>query len=271
MSPVRRPPRWDPTGRVAVVTGASSGIGAATTLRLAALGMHVVAVARRTDRLTALADGHPRILPVTADVADTADVDRLVATVTEAHGACHALINNAGVGGGPLRGRADLDTSLATLEINLGGMLRCTAGFADLLAASAPARVVNVASVAGKIGVGPPAYVASKFAMVGASEALATAWAGRGVTVCQLNPGFIATEGFPQRALLASPLRRLIGRPEDVARAIHEVLVTGATERTVPRWYRAVVVTRHLAPPVYRLATAPLTRSDTRSDARSEA
>lgn len=247
---------FDPHGRVAVVTGASSGIGAATARRLAALGMRVVAVARREQRLAALADEHPGIEAYVADVTDTAAVDGLAAHVGQHYGACHALINNAGTAGPGFAARSDLDATLAVIDLNLGGMLRCMAAFADLLAASAPSRVVNVASVAGKVGVGPAGYAASKFGMVGASEALATSWAPRGVSVCQLNPGFIATEGFPQTELRRSPLGRLVGRPEDVARAVHDVLVHGQHERTVPRWYRGVVLARHLAPPAFRAAIA---------------
>ncbi len=247
---------WDPHGRIAVVTGASSGIGAATARRLAALGMQVVAVARRGERLAELAEERPGIEAYVADVTDTAAVDELAAHVDARYGACHALINNAGAGGPGFAARGDLEATLAVIDLNLGGMLRCTAAFAELLTASAPSRVVNIASVAGKVGVGPAGYAASKFGMVGASEALATSWAPRGVSVCQLNPGFIATEGFPQAELRRSPLGRLVGRPEDVARAVHDVLLHGQPERTVPRWYRAVVVARHLAPPAFRAAIA---------------
>lgn len=245
---------WDPTGKVAVVTGASSGIGEATAVRLARLGMTVVAVARRDERLQALADTQTGIVTHVADVADTAQIDALAARVREEFGACHALINNAGIPGGAFRGRADLDDTLHTLDVNLGGSIRCLAAFADLLTESAPSRVVNVASVAGKLGIGPAGYAASKFGLVGFSEATELAWRRRGITVCQLNPGFIHTEGFPKDRLRASAFGWLIGEPEDVARAVHEVLLTGATERTVPAWYRGLVVLRHVATPVYRAA-----------------
>ena len=253
--------RWDPTGRVAVVTGASSGIGEATARRLAALGMTVVAVARREDRLAALAGADPRIVPHVADVTDTAAVDALAARVAEEFGACHALINNAGVGGGAFRGRGDVDDALRTIDVNLAGAIRCQGAFASLLEASAPARVVNIASVAGKLGVGPAGYAASKFGLVGFSEATGLAWAARGVTVCELNPGFVETEGFPQTQMKRTPLGRAIGHPEDVARAVHEVLVSGRTERTVPTWYRAVVVFRHVAAPLYRAIIGRMQRA----------
>lgn len=242
---------WEPRGKVAVVTGASSGIGEATALRLARLGMRVVAVARRQERLAALTAAAPSITSHVADVTDTDQLDALAARVREEFGACHALINNAGIPGGPFRGRDDLDDALHTLDVNLGGPIRCMAAFADLLEDSAPARVVNVASVAGKLGVGPAAYAASKFGLVGFSEATALAWRSRGISVCQLNPGFIHTEGFPKDRFQGSLLGRLVGEPEDVARAVHEVLLSGAVERTVPAWYRAVVVVRHVATPVY--------------------
>lgn len=248
-------------GRIAVVTGASSGIGEATALRLAGLGMTVVAAARRGDRLQALADRQPGIVPAEVDVTDAGSVDDLAATVRRHHGACHVLVNNAGVGGGPLQGRDDLDDAVRTIDVNLLGVIRCTVAFADLLEASAPSRVVNVASVAGKLGIGPAAYAASKFGVVGLSEALALSWADRGITVSQLNPGFIVTEGFPQEQVRRGPMGPLVGQPEDVARAIEDVIRSGAVERTVPRWYRSFVVLRHLATPAYRAAAARMPRA----------
>jgi NAD(P)-dependent dehydrogenase (short-subunit alcohol dehydrogenase family) len=252
---------WQPRGRVAVVTGASSGIGEATARRLAREGMTVVAVARREGRLHDLAREHPSILPYAADVTDTGAVDALAAWVDAELGACHALVNNAGIGGGPFRGRDDLDDALRTIDVNLLGTLRCTASFADLLERSAPSRVVNIASVAGKLGIGPAAYAASKFGVVGFSEALSFAWASRGVTVTQLNPGFIETEGFPQEQIKRGPMGRLVGQPDDVASAIVDALVGGLPERTVPRWYRGFVALRHVAAPLYRGAAGRMDRA----------
>jgi NAD(P)-dependent dehydrogenase (short-subunit alcohol dehydrogenase family) len=252
---------FEPRGKVAVITGASSGIGEAAALRLARLGMTVVAVARREDRLQALAAEHEAINPYVADVTETGQVDALAAWVGNTYGACHVLVNNAGVGGGTFTGRAALDDAVRTIDVNLLGPIRCMAAFAELLAASAPARVVNIGSVAGKLGVGPAAYAASKFGLVGFSEATGFAWAARGVTVCELNPGFIETEGFTQAQIKRTPLGRLVGKPEDVARAVHDVILSGAAERTVPRWYRALVVTRHVATPAYRSVVSRMERA----------
>ena len=252
---------WTPAGRTAVVTGASSGIGEATAKRLAAAGMTVVAVARRTERLEGLAAGHPGIVPHTADVTDTASVDALAARVREDFGACHVLVNNAGVPGGVFRGRDDLEDALQTLDVNVSGVFRCLAAFAELLEAGAPSRVINIASVAGKLGIGPAAYAASKFAVVGLSEALALSWARRGITVCQLNPGYIETEGFQQEQIKRTPMARLLKEPEDVAEAVVDVLANGLTERTVPRFYRGAVVLRHLATPLYTAVASRMARA----------
>jgi NAD(P)-dependent dehydrogenase (short-subunit alcohol dehydrogenase family) len=259
-------PPFTLAGKVVVVTGASSGIGEATALRLAEAGATVIAVARRADRLQALSARHTGIHPHVADVVDTDAIDELAAVVRRDHGACHVLVNNAGVGGSPFEDRDDLDDALRTIDINLLGTMRCIASFAELLAESAPSRVVNVASVAGKVGIGPAAYAASKFGMVGLSEALSLSWADRGVIVSQLNPGFIATEGFPQTQILRSPMKPLVGKPADVAKAIEGLILSGRTERTVPRWYRVLVVLRHIAPGAFRRAAGRSPRAGGRRD-----
>lgn len=238
-------------GKVAVVTGASSGIGEATARRLADEGMRVVAVARRAERLEALAAVSPGVVAHAADVTVQADVDALAARVAgELHG-CHVLVNNAGVSGGAFRGAADVEDALRTIEVNLHGPIRMMGAFRDLLAASAPSRVINVASVAGKLGIGPAGYAASKFGLVGLSEATNLSWASDGITVTQLNPGYVATEGFPQTDVLASPIGRLVGAPSDVADAVLDAIRSGVRERTVPRGYRAAVALRHLVPPLF--------------------
>ena len=240
------------TGKVAVVTGASSGIGEAIARRLAGEGMRVVAAARRLERLEALAEQQRNIRPLRLDVTAPDEVAAMATVVGEEYGACHALVNNAGIAQGrSIRGPADVADVERVMEVNFLGAVRCTAALAELLFASAPSRVVNVASVAGKVGTGAPSYPASKFALVGFSEALAIDWGRKGVAVTQLNPGFVSTEGFPQTELLRSPLRRLVVEPDAVADAAVDVLRRGTRERTVPRWYRTVVVLRHVAAPLF--------------------
>ena len=247
----------DLEGRVAVVTGASSGIGEATVRALSAEGMQVVAAARRGDRLEQLATDEQRVTPQVTDVTDLASVKRLADLVAERFGVCHLLVNNAGANHSRrLRSVDDVEGVEATLDVNLLGVVRCCAALAPLLEAGAPSRVVNVASIAGKVATGAPAYSASKFGLVGLSEAMRPDWLRRGVAVCQLNPGLVTTEGFPQTEAMRTPgLRRLVARPEQVADAVVEVARSGQAERSVPRWYRSVVLLRHLAPPAWRVAS----------------
>ncbi len=244
------------TGKVAVVTGASSGIGAASTRALAHAGATVVGVARRGDRLASLAGEHDRVHSYVADVTDDTATATLAGWVESRFGACHVLVNNAGASiGRRFRGPDDVADVRRAIDLNFLGTVRCMAEFADLLSASAPSRVVNVASVAGKLAAASPAYAASKFATVGLTEAVRADWARRGVAVCQLNPGLAVTEGFPQSGFVESRLgRRVLADPEDIAEAVVDVARRGSAERTVPRWYRALVVARHVASPVYRAA-----------------
>jgi len=243
-----------------VVTGASSGIGAATVLRLAREGWTVVAASRRLDRLETLAEQAAdqalpgRVIPAELDVTETASVDALAAFVTRELGACQLLVCNAGIGGGSLDHREDLAEATRVIDVNLLGTLRCCAAFARLLEHSAPARVITIASVAGKLGLGPAGYVASKFGMVGLTEALGMAWRSRGIAFTQLNPGFVHTEGFPQSWARGTPVQRLIVGPERIAEAVVRITRRGTEEVTAPGWYRSLVVLRHVATPVWRVA-----------------
>jgi NAD(P)-dependent dehydrogenase (short-subunit alcohol dehydrogenase family) len=255
-----RPPTLD--GRVVVVTGASSGIGEVTARALADAGASVVAVARRRERLELVAGTTDRIEAYEADVTSDEDMDALAAHVGRTYGACHVLVNNAGIPDGlaVLRSAEHRDAVTRVMDVNFMGAVRAMTAFFELLVASAPSQVVNVASVAGKVGVdGSPGYTASKFALVGLTEAVAEDWRRHGIAVTQLNPGYIRTEGFPQDNLVRSPLtRRLVGTPEMVADAILDVIRSRARERTVPRWYRSIVVSRHVAAPAFRLAARGL-------------
>ena len=179
----------------------------------------------------------------------------------ERFGACHVLVCNAGIGGDRFAGRSGLDDVARTMDVNFMGAVRCMGAFHDLLARSAPSRIVNVASVAGKLGIGPAGYAASKFALVGFSEAVGLDWAAEGITVTQLNPGFIRTEGFSQEQVLRTPAARIVGEPELVADAAAEVIRRGATERTVPRFYRVLVVLRHTVAPLFWRVAARLPRA----------
>jgi len=247
--------------KVCVVTGASSGIGRRTALDLGAAGARVCVAARRKERLTTLVDamggsgaGHSWVV---ADVAKRDDVRALASHVERLYGRCDILINNAGFAReGPFDGPGAVGDLELVVGTNFWGTVLCTAELLPLLAKSAPAHVVNVASVAGRLALpGASSYCASKFAVVGWSEAVRADLARRGVRLSLIEPGFVPTEGFPQRALSRHPLlRHALASDADVARAIMEVIAGGKAGRVVPRWYHLLELPRVLMPPLHRWA-----------------
>jgi uncharacterized protein len=235
--------------KVAVVTGASSGIGAATARLLARKGWHCVLVARREDRLRALAEelgGEAEA----CDVADREAVDALAARVIERHPRVSMLVNNAGIPGRADFLRADPEVVERVLRVNYLGGLWCLRAFLPALEAARPSHVVNVVSVAGVVAFAPSGpYGASKHAQLAFSRSSAAQLARRGIEVHTILPGFVETEGFPQRDRLASGLlRRTIVEPGLVAERIVDAVEQGRREVYVPRWYRIATVAQALAP-----------------------
>ena len=232
--------------QVAVVTGGSSGIGAAVARRLAGRGWHCVLVGRREDRLQAVATEINAEYEV-CDVADRAAVDLMAASVRKRHPEVRLLVNNAGFAG---RGNF-LDLAPERIEelvrTNYLGSVWCLLGLLPALEAAAPAHLVNVVSVAGTVAVGP--YSASKHAQLAFSRSVARELRPRGVHVHTVNPGFVETEGFPQRSVLQSAaFRRAVIEPDDVARHIVGLLGDGPSETFVPWWYRLPAIGQALAP-----------------------
>ena len=140
------------------------------------------------------------------------------------------------------------------MELNFDAVVRLTEALLPLLRRSAPSAIVNVASTAGRVSRAKSgAYSASKFALIGWTDALNLEEAPHGVHVGMVLPGFIPTEGFPQAELREKALTRLIlGTPEQVAEAIHEVGPGGKAERYVPRKYALAAQLRVLAPGLTR-------------------
>jgi NAD(P)-dependent dehydrogenase (short-subunit alcohol dehydrogenase family) len=233
------------------VTGGSSGIGAAIARRLAARGWYCVLIARRRERLEPLAAelGGDWVV---CDVGDREAVDRAAATITERHPAVRLLVNNAGI---PARqGFLDGDPERIeqVLRVNYLGSVWCLRAFLPALERARPADVVNVVSVAGTVAVPPSGpYSASKHAQLAFSRVTAAELRGRGIRVHTVNPGFVETEGFPQRSVLRNPLlRRAVVTPERVADHVWDVLTRGRVETFVPAWYRIAPLVQVLAPGV---------------------
>jgi len=184
-----------PAERIAVVTGASSGIGAASTRQLARAGFHVVAGARRSDRLQPLAEEvGATTLPL--DVTDPASVDAFTAAVADRHGHTDLLVNNAGTALGldPVADGRDQDWQ-AMLDTNVVGLLRVTRGFLPLLRAAPHAHIVNLGSIAGfEVYPGGAGYTASKHAVRAITQTLRLELNGEPIRITEIAPGMVETE-----------------------------------------------------------------------------
>jgi len=242
-------------GRVAVVTGASSGIGEATARELARRGWTCVLLARRADRLEALAAEIGGEWEV-CDVRDRALVDEAAARVLERHPSVALLVNNAGVPGRGTFASTSAETVERVTETNYLGGVWCTRAFLPGLrtaARSGRAHVVNVVSVAGTIAFAPAGpYAAAKHAQLAFSRSLDATLQPEGIRVHTLLPGFVETEGFTPRSNLRSGLmRRFVIDSEDVATALVKAVEKDRREVTIPWFpYRPVSVFQALFPGV---------------------
>jgi short-subunit dehydrogenase len=246
-----------------VVTGASSGIGEATARELASRGWLCVLLARRTDRLERIASeigGEWEL----CDVAERDQVEAVAARVLERHPRISLLVNNAGIPGRGAFMQVDPELIERVTRVNyLGGVWALRAFFPGLQAAAVGgadgsggadgagrAHVVNLVSVAGTIAFAPAGpYTASKHAQLAFSRSTAALLRGSGISVHAVLPGFVETEGFPQRAVLRSPVfRRLVIGPRDVALQVVKSVERDRREVFVPRWYRLFAIAQAVVP-----------------------
>jgi short-subunit dehydrogenase len=247
---------------IALITGASSGIGEATARRLAREpgDVALILVARREERLRALADElgrapRVRVSVVAADITDPAAPARIAARVEREHGGrLDLLVNNAGAAWRASFADGGWENVRRHMELNFDAQVRVTEALLPLLRRSAPSAIVNVASTAGRVGRGGTgAYSAAKFAFAGWTDSLHLEEARHGVHVGLVLPGFVATEGFPQRELVASwKTRWIVSTPEKVAEAILDAGPGGRAERYVPRVYWLGAVARIVLPRLTR-------------------
>jgi uncharacterized protein len=250
---------------IAVVTGASSGIGAATARRLAREpGAQLVLVARREERLRELASELGGATVVAVDLTAPDAPARVWEAVESAHGGrLDLLVNNAGGSWNEDFSEGGWENVRRTMELNFDAQLRLTEALLPLLRRSAPSAIVNVASTAGRVARGGGgAYSASKFALIGWSDALYLEERPHGVHVGVVLPGFVATEGFPQRMLVDRRLTRwAVAKPSTTAEAIVDAGLGRRAERYTPRPYWIAAALRMVAP---RLVRRVLQRSGDR-------
>jgi len=218
------------TGRVALVTGASRGIGRAIALSLAAGGAHVVAAARgenakaTVEQITA-AGGSAEV--ATLDVTDPASVDAVVSGVLERHKRIDVLVNNAGVTRDQLMLRMKREDWDGVIAANLTGAYTCVQAVLKSMVRARQGRIISITSVVGEAGnAGQVNYAASKAGLIGFTKALALEVASRGITVNAVAPGLVDTdmtkaisEGAHEEWAKKIPLQRL-GTPEDIAAAV---------------------------------------------------
>jgi uncharacterized protein len=162
----------------------------------------------------------------------------------------HLLVNNAGIPGRAGFSEIDADRLEEVLRVNYLGAVWCLRAFLPALEATDRADVVNIVSVAGTVAFAPSGpYSASKHAQLAFSRSVTAELRPRGIRVHTVNPGFVETEGFPQRSVLRSALfRRLVIGPDDVARQVLHVLDHDRRETFVPSWYRLAALAQALAP-----------------------
>jgi NAD(P)-dependent dehydrogenase (short-subunit alcohol dehydrogenase family) len=238
--------------RTAVVTGASSGIGAEVVRALQRRGTFVIGLSRRSSA----ADEHE-----TCDVGDRHAVDEIARRVLVRHPHIDLLVCNAGVAG-----RADyLDAAPERIEqvirVNYLGAVWTLRAFLPGL--DSGSHVVNVVSVAGTVAVGP--YAASKHAQLAFSRALTVELAPQGIKVHTINPGLIETEGFPQRGLRGRLADLIVADPPLVAERLLAAVDKDRTEIFVPRWYRPAAWVQALFPGTVASARARTSRRPPRT------
>lgn len=213
-------------GKVAVVTGASRGIGRAIALFLATSGAKVVvnyaSSSTAADQLVQeIADLGGEAIAHAADVSKTDQVDALIKAAMDKWGRIDILVNNAGITKDTLLLRMKLEDWQAVIDLNLTGVFLCTRAVSKVMLKQKSGRIINIASVAGQMGnPGQANYSAAKAGVIGFTKTVAKELASRGITVNAVAPGFITTDmtvGLEAEAILQFiPLGRY-GQPEEIA------------------------------------------------------
>lgn len=206
--------RFDLTGKVAIVTGGGSGIGKAISLAYANAGADVVVAARGMERLEAAADEiralGRRALAVQTDVTEPDQVDALIERTTAEMGQIDIMVANSGGGGSPKLTDITRDDWEKQMRLNLSSAFLCdmAAGKA-MLAQGTGGRIINISSTAGiNLNPGLPAYAAAKAGMISFTKSLAVSWAGDGINVNCIAPGFTATEGIRKAGYVPPDTRK---------------------------------------------------------------
>jgi uncharacterized protein len=245
-------------GQVALITGASSGIGKDLAMRMAEKGAKTILIARRQSLLDAVRDEcsrHAASIAMCCDVRDRGQVEATVAEAQGKMGAVDILVNNAGYSRWSLAKDAAVEEFEDLMRTNYFGMVYFTKTVLPGMLERRRGHLVNVASIAGKLGVGHHThYCASKFAMVGFSEALWFELRGSGVGITVVYPGVIDTPLFEHESFADFPAanraRMMPVRP--VTEAVLRAVERNRFEVTVPRYMGLGAVVRQVWPWLFR-------------------
>ncbi len=212
--------------KVAIVTGASRGIGKAAALALATQGAKLVVNYARSSAaaeevVKTITDAGGEAIALQADVSQSEDVDNLIKQTLDKFGRVDVLVNNAGITKDTLLLRMKPEQWQAVIDLNLTGVFLCTKAVSKIMLKQRSGRIINIASVAGQMGnPGQANYSAAKAGVIGFTKTVAKELANRGVTVNAVAPGFIATDMThdlqSEEIIKFIPLGRY-GKPEEVA------------------------------------------------------
>lgn len=236
--------------KVAIITGASSGIGAATARELARRGATVVLAARRADELEAqvhaITEAGGRAIAIPTDVTDATQVMRLVELARESFGWIDVLVNNAGASWAKPVAETSMDEVIRLLQVNLLGAMLLTRAVLPEMQQRRQGAIISVCSVAGHVGT-EPLYSAAKFGVRGFSLALRRQLAGSGISVSLVAPGNIGTRMNISTGTTRDVRKQLPG-PELIASAIADLIIHPRREVIVPFKYHAVIWLDRLLP-----------------------
>jgi short-subunit dehydrogenase len=248
--------RW--SGTTVIVTGASRGIGRAIARAAHARGAKVGLLARSSAELERLADElGDRTAFAPADVAERASVDDAITALIEELGLPGILVNNAGIGSYASFLEEDIDAFAHLMQVNYLGTVHATRATLPWMIDRGSGHIVNIGSIAGRLGAPfETAYSASKFAVVGFTEALAAELHEVGIQVALVEPGpvrtgFTEARGVPFQQRVPHPVS-----PERVADAVLHAVDAHRFEQIIPRWLQGPTAVRAVAPGLYRRGLA---------------